>query len=255
MNGWTALVLAGSRPGRDAFAQSHGTDLKALIPIAGEPMVRRPVAALLSSARMGCVRVTTQRPERIAAVLPADPRLAVERSGATIAATLEALCNDASVEWPLLVTTADHALLDAGMIDDFCDRAEGAEIAVAVVEQAALRRRLPATRRTWIKLRGGAYSGANLFLLASPRVATAIALWRAVEQDRKKGWRLLLAMGPLLLIGAALRLLTLEQAARRIGRKLGLDVRAVVMTNPLAAVDVDKADDHALIEALIEGRA
>ncbi|MBA2466860.1 MAG: NTP transferase domain-containing protein [Sphingomonas sp.] len=255
MSGWTALVLAGSRPGRDAFAQSHGSDLKALVLLAGEPMVRRPVAALLSSQRIGAVRVVAQQPERIAAVLPADPRLTVERSGATIAATLEALCNDPTVEWPLLVTTADHALLDGAMIEDFCAKADGAEVAVAVVEQAALRRRLPASRRTWIRLRGGAYSGANLFLLGSPRVASAIALWRDVEQDRKKGRRLLAAMGPLLLIGTALRLLSLEQAARRIGRKAGLEVRAVVMANPLAAVDVDKAEDHALVEALIEGGA
>ena len=28
---WTAIVLAGSRPGTDAFAAQHGTDLKALI--------------------------------------------------------------------------------------------------------------------------------------------------------------------------------------------------------------------------------
>ena len=90
MTGWTALVLAGSRPGADPFAQSHGTDLKALIPVAGEPMVRRPVAALLASDRIAAVRVLAQQPERIAAVLPADPRLTVERRGATIAATLEA---------------------------------------------------------------------------------------------------------------------------------------------------------------------
>jgi hypothetical protein len=141
------------------------------------------------------------------------------------------------------------------MIDDFYQQARGADIAVAVATQAALLQRLPHARRTWIKLRGGAYSGANLFLLGSPRVAPAIALWRDVEQDRKKGWRLLLAMGPMVLLGAALRLLTLDQVARRIGRKLGLDVRAVVMTNPLACVDVDKAADHALVEALLEGRA
>ena len=255
MTGWTALVLAGSRPGRDAFAQSHGTDLKALVPIGGEPMVRRPVAALLSSSRIAAVRVLAQQPERIAAVLPADPRLTVEQSGATISATLEAICNDPTVEWPLLVTTADHALLDDGMIDDFCAKAEGADIAIALVERQALLARLPTTRRTWIKLRGGAYSGANLFLLASPKVGPAIELWRGVEQDRKKGWRLLSAMGPLLLLGAALRLLSLGRATRRIGRRLGLDVRAVIMANPLAAVDVDKPDDHALVEALIAGRA
>ena len=44
-----AVLLAGSRPGRDAFAAQFGTDMKALIAIHGEPMVRRPVRALLGS--------------------------------------------------------------------------------------------------------------------------------------------------------------------------------------------------------------
>jgi GTP:adenosylcobinamide-phosphate guanylyltransferase len=254
MTGWTAIVLAGSRPGKDAFAQAHGTDLKALIPIAGEPMVRRPVTALLSSDRFGAVRVVAQSPERIAAVLPADPRLTVDRSNATIAATLEAICNDPSVAWPVLVTTADHALLDAAMIEDFCRHGAGADIAIAVVERRALLRRLPTTKRTWIRFRGRAYSGANLFLLRSPASAAAIALWRSVEQDRKKGWRLLSAMGPALFLGSVLRLLTLDSALGRIGRKLGLDVRAVEMADPLAAVDVDKESDHRLVEAILEGR-
>ena len=254
MTRWTALVLAGARPGSDAFALSHGTDLKALIPVAGEAMVRRPVAALLASPRITEVRVVSQYPERIGAVLPADPRLRIEPSKSTIAATLEALCNDPTVVWPVLVTTADHALLDQGMIEDFSARAGGADVAIAVVERKALLARLPTTRRTWLKFRGGAYSGANLFLLGSPKVAAAIDLWRGVEQDRKKGWRVLAAMGPLFLLGTALRLLTLDQAARRIGHRLGLGVRPVVMANPLAAIDVDKPADHALVEALIEGR-
>ncbi len=255
MTGLTALVLAGSRPGPDAFAQSHGTDLKALIPVGGEAMVRRPVAALLSSKRIAAVRVLAQQPERIGAVLPADPRLTVDHSGATIAATLEALCNDPTVKWPVLVTTADHALLDAAMIDDFGEKAAGADIAIAVVERKALLARVTASRRTWIKLRGGAYTGANLFLMASPKVASAIALWRSVEQDRKKGLPLLSVMGPFVLVGAVLRLVTLDQVARRIGRKLGFEIRAVLMANPLAAVDVDKPEDHALVEALLSGRA
>jgi GTP:adenosylcobinamide-phosphate guanylyltransferase len=254
MSGWTAIVLAGSRPGKDAFAQVHGTDLKALIPVGGEPMVRRPVMALLASERIAAVRVLAQQPERIAEVLAADPRLTVESSGDTIAATLEAVCNDPTVGWPVLVTTADHALLDAGMIDDFCSRVGDADIAIAVVERRALMRRLPTTRRTWIRFRGGAYSAANLFLLKSPKATSAIELWRSVEQDRKKGWRLLWAMGPALFLGAVLRLLTLDQALRRIGRKLGLDIRAVEMADPLAAVDVDKPDDHRLVQAILEGR-
>lgn len=251
---WSAILLAGSRPGSDPFAASFGTDLKALIPVCGEPMVRRPVRALLASDKVGSVTVLAQAPERIASVLPADPRLAARSSDATIACTLLALCDDPATQWPLLITTADHALLDDAMIDEFCSKAEGADLAMAVVERQPLLRRLPESRRTWIKFRGGAYSGANLFALGSPKVRPAIELWRAVEQDRKKGWRLLLVLGPAVLAGAALRLLTIDQVAHRIGKRLNLLARVVGMTNPLAAVDVDKAEDHRLVEALIEGR-
>ena len=186
-------------------------------------------------------------------MLPADPRLTVELSGDTIATTLDAVCKDPATLWPVLVTTADHALLTQGMIDDVCGRVGEADIAIAVVERQALLKRLPATRRTWIYFRGGAYSGANLFMLRSARVRPAITLWRRVEQNRKKGWRLLLVMGPLLFLGTALRLLTLNAALQRISKKLNLDIRAVDMADPLAAVDVDKPDDHRLVEAILEG--
>jgi GTP:adenosylcobinamide-phosphate guanylyltransferase len=252
---FTAIVLAGARPGRDAFAEGFGTDLKALIPVGGEPMVARPVRALLASASVGRVIVLSQMPERIAEALPKDPRTTVAQSQATIAATMLALCNDAGIEWPLLVTTADHALLDAATVDEFCRESSVAELAIGVVERHALMRRLPNTRRTWLKFRGGAYTGANLFALRSPRVTPAIELWRSAEQDRKKGWRLLSSFGWDVLLGAGLRLLSLDDVIDRIGRKLGLTVKAVQLSNPLAGVDVDKSEDHALAEAILGGRA
>ena len=249
------MVLAGSRPGRDPFAESHGTDLKALIPVGGVPMVARPVAALLAAPEVGEVRVLAQQPERIAAVLPDDPCLSVDASGATIAATLDAILADPGTRFPLLVTTADHALLDAAMIFDFCAQAAGADLAIGLVEKRALDVRLPQTRRTWIKFRGGAYSGANLFAFGSRDARRAVALWRGVEQDRKKGWRLIAAVGPLALIGAILRIRTLDQTLASVGRRLGLSIRKVELANPLAAVDVDKFADHDLVSAIIEGRA
>jgi len=252
---WTALVLAGSRPGRDEFAESHGTDLKALIPVGGVPMVARPVAALLAAAEIGAVRVLAQQADRIAAALPADPRLGVEASGATIAATIEAILADPATRFPLLVTTADHALLDAAMIGDFCRQAAGVDLAIGLVERAKLDARLPQTKRTWIKFRGGAYSGANLFAFGSREAAKAVALWRSVEQDRKKGIRMLAALGPALLMGSVLRLRTLDQTLASIGKRLDLDIRKVELANPLAAVDVDKPADHALVSAILEGRA
>ena len=251
---YTAVVLAGSRPGRDKFADAFGAELKALIPIAREPMVRRPVRALLGSENVGEVLVLTHVRGPIAAVLPEDPRLHVRKSGETIASTLLAMCRDPETRWPLLVTTADHALLDAAMIDEFCELAQPFDLAIAVVERRAMKRRLPRSTRTWLRFRGGAYTGANLFALKSPSAAAAIELWRGVEQDRKKGWRIISLLGPAILMGSALRLLSIDQVLKRVGRKLGLTIAAIRMSNPLAGVDVDKAEDHALVEAILQGR-
>ncbi len=251
---YTAVVLAGSRPGRDPFAEQFGTDLKALIPVGGEPMVRRPVQTLLAAEDVGDVIVLSQEPERIAEVFPADPRVSLRKSDATIAATMLALCLDKSTQWPLLVTTADHALLDVETVDEFCAYAEG-DISIAVVERANLLKRFPDATRTWVKFRGGAYTGANLFALRNPKAAAAIELWRSVENERKKGWRVVSLLGPFVLIGTLLRFLTIDAALRHVGRKIGLSVTAVRLSNPVAGVDVDKASDHALAEAIIAGRA
>jgi GTP:adenosylcobinamide-phosphate guanylyltransferase len=251
----TAILLAGSRPRRDAFAAQLGTDLKALIPVGGEPMVRRPVRALLASASIGRIIVLSQQPERIAAVLGSEPRVEVRSSEGTIAETMLALCDDPAVDWPLLVTTADHALLETDTIEEFCSAAVGTDISIGVVERENLVRRFPDAKRTWLKFRGGAYTGANLFVLTSPKVAAAIELWRSVENDRKKGWRVISLLGPVALIGTALRLFSIDQVLARVGRKLGLSIAAVGLSNPLAGVDVDKTADHELAEAILAGRA
>ena len=251
----TAVVLAGSRPGGDPFAQGYGTDLKALIPVAGMAMVQRPVGALLASDHVETIHVLAQQPERIREVLRSDPRLKVEQSGETIAATIEAFCFDPNMHWPVLVTTSDHALLTPDMIGEFLSKAGGADVAIGLVSRDVMLRRFPQAQRTWLKFRGGAYSGANLFLLDGPQVRTALDLWRSNEQDRKKSWRLLISVGLIGFLGAALRLRTLQQTLDGVGRKLGLKIRAVEMSDPLAAIDVDKAADHELVTAILEGHA
>ena len=255
MSAVTAVVLAGSRPGGDPFAEGHGVDLKALIPVGGKPMVRRPVEALLASGRASRIRVLAQQPERLRDAIPDAPGVSIEPSGKTIAATLEAFCFDPQTQWPILVTTADHALLTPEMIADFLAHSERADIALGVVSRDALLKRLPQTQRTWLRFRGGAYSGANLFLLGSPKIRSVLTLWGSSEQNRKKAWRMLLTLGLTGFLGAVLRLRTLQQTLDRIGRKLDLSIRAVELSDPLAAVDVDKPADHELVTAILDGRA
>ena len=255
MSRWTAFLLAGSRPRHDPLTRSMMLGTKALLPVAGEPMFLRPLRALLESPDVDRIIILTQVPDDLRPLLPADQRISVETSGATIASTIAERLADRSAEFPILVTTADHALLDPAMIAEFTAKAAGADLAMAVVESASLLARFPEAKRTWIGFRGGRYSGANLFSFGSRKVLPAVGRWGAVEQDRKKGWRLLAALGPALLLGAVLKLRTIHESAAAIGRKLDISIRVIEMSDPLAAIDVDKLADHALVEAIIEGRS
>src|SRR3546814_13030352 len=92
--------------------------------------------------------------------------------------------------YPLLVTTADNVLLDHSIIDSFLDGVDDADLAVAMVERRVLLSRYPQSRRTWLKFRQGWWSGANIFWLANDNVKPLLNLWRGVEQDRKKGMKI-----------------------------------------------------------------
>jgi GTP:adenosylcobinamide-phosphate guanylyltransferase len=254
----TAILLAGARPTPDPLAVAAGVAVKPLAPVAGRPMIDYPARALLDHPAVARLIILTQRPDLYAADsatawLAADPRVRFETGGQGIASSLLALMDGEGVGYPLLVTTADHVLLDRAMLDQFTREAAGVDIAVALVERRTLLARYPQSRRTWLKFRDGWWSGANLFWFGSTKAKRVIALWQQVEQDRKKGWKILAAFGPLALIGAALRILTLRGGIARVGRRFGLDARLVAMDSAEACIDADKVEDVELIETILRG--
>jgi GTP:adenosylcobinamide-phosphate guanylyltransferase len=259
MGEWTAILLAGERPGESGFATANGVRVKALIPVAGEPMLARVARALLAAPSVARIVVLTQAPEALRADAPAwlaeEPRIGWMASGDGIAASIGAIAGGAGAPYPLLVATADHPLLTPDMVEAFLAGAAGADVAFAMVERRTVEAVWPQTRRTWLKARGGQYSGANLFALASERAKPALSLWAGIERDRKKAWRLLAFLGPAILVGALTRTITLHGAAARIGRRLGLSAKAVVLGFGEAAIDVDEPDDLALAENILANRS
>lgn len=226
-------------------------------------MIAHVVRALLNSPEVERVVVLTQEPETFLTRadlgwLASEPRVHWRQSTDSVSDSILTTIEDMGGEGrPFLLTTADHPLLTPDMIAAFLAgaQAEEADIAVGFVESRTLLARYPDNRRTWLKFRGGWYSGANLFYFGSPRVKPALNLWREVEQDRKKVWKLFARFGPLLFLQAALKLVTLQQALATAGRRLGLKVKPVVLNAPEACIDVDKVDDHRLVEAIIAGRS
>lgn len=257
---WRALVLAGSRRGEaDPVARYRHVRHKCLATAAGVPLLVRVVRSLEATPAIGEILVSIDDP-----ALPASlPELAEPcRSGRVRALASEAsLSRSVAAAFaagtpPLLVTTADHALLDEAMLRHFLAEAEAsaADIVVGVASAATIRARYPETRRTYLRFKGGAYSGANLFALRTAAAQRGVELWQRLERDRKQPWRLARALGLDLLLAYLLRRYTLDEAMARVSGRLGVTAAAVVIPAAEAAIDVDKPDDLDLVERILAER-
>ena len=221
-------------------------------------MLERVVASLESSNRIERIWVSIDRPEVISTVAGLRDRiesgrlqvLQSDRSPST--STLRALDSLPDIE-RLLVTTADHALLESRMIEAFLTAADdqAPDVAVALVNAERIRARFPDTVRTYIPFRGARYSGANLFALRTAKARRAVEFWARAEDFRKHPWRLASTFGPVSLLLFALRLLRLEETFRRASRVIGAEVRAVDLPFAEAAIDVDRRADHELVERIL----
>jgi GTP:adenosylcobinamide-phosphate guanylyltransferase len=246
---FAALILAGSRPGSvDPVAAYAGVAHKAMIVLAGKTLLAR-VAAALRVAGASRIAVSADHP----AVLIEAMRLGLEvippaaGPSDSVARALDVLGS------PLLVTTADHALLEADWVARFiADAPAGADVAALLARRPEVEAAAPDTRRTWLRFADGAWSGCNLFWLATPQAAAAIGLWREVEADRKRPWRIVRRLGPGLLLRYLTGRLTLATAIRHLGRRAGVEAAVVASPFGLAAVDVDKPADLDLVRRLVD---
>ena len=247
----TALVLAGSRPGAvDPVALGENVAHKALVEVDGQPMLARVVAALRAS---GCETVAVSADHPLVTTLARTLDCLVIAPGRGPSASVAAAF--AQLGAPMLVTTADHALLQPDWVCNFvADTPASADVAVLLARRSAVETALPGSRRTYLKLADGGWSGCNLFLLASPEAAAAIATWSAVEADRKRPWRIAARLGGSTLWRYVLGRLTMAEAIARLGQRIGIEAVAVAARDGLAAVDVDKPGDLAQVRALIAAR-
>lgn len=248
MAGVTALVLAGTRPGGDPFADAQGVSHKGLIAISGQPILQHVCTALAESG-IGRTVVATNTPEIAALAQDIGAEILAAEAGpsASVAAAFD------RYGAPLLVTTSDHALLQGAWVRDFIgDTPEAADLSILLARRAEVEAVLPGTRRTWMKMADGDWSGCNLFFLARPAAREAIGLWNAVEANRKRPLRIAARLGWGTLLRYVLGRLTMEGIVARIGRRVGIEIAVIVSRSGLAAVDVDKVEDLDLVRRLME---
>lgn len=245
--GLTALVLAGSRGAADPMAVAEGVTHKALIPIAGRPMIAHVLDALRLSPAISRIAVSIEDTHTLGTVAADCEILPAQASP-----SLSVLTAIERLGTPLLLTTGDHALLKPDWIAYFLAHLPNIDIAVALTRRENVLAATPGAKRTFLRFSDGSFSGCNLFYLANARANNAIGFWREMESHRKAPLKLAARLGPITALRYATGTLALGEALKRLSKLAGAQAGVVEMPYGLSAVDVDKPSDLALVRKILE---
>ncbi|MFP8880556.1 MAG: nucleotidyltransferase family protein, partial [Myxococcota bacterium] len=133
MDTYMALVLAGRRGTSDPLDVMQPATHPSLIDVGGVPMLLRVVRSLRESERIGRIAISIDTASALAnAELAADDRLLHHQSLDSPSRSVQDALSGLATGDPVLVTTADHALLTPEIIAHFLERADalGTDLAV-----------------------------------------------------------------------------------------------------------------------------
>jgi len=257
---FTALVMAGSRAAGDPLAVASGVSDKAFVPVDRVPMLARVVTTLRAAHSVERIAIVGLDP----AVARAEPvlesfdweQLDLVRGGETPAASANAAIASLGLAPPVLITTADHPLLTAATVDEFCRASASGEddVTFGVAAGDRVAAAFPGIRRTVHHFRDESVCGCNLFALLTVAGCQAPQLWRQVESERKRPWRMVALLGVPVLVRFLLGRLALSDVTRVIESRLGLRARPIPLSDPAAGFDVDTIPQRDVAERYLRAQ-
>lgn len=259
---FVALVLAADRTADDPVAGQAGTLCKAIVPVCGTPMVIRVLDALELSGMVSSILLCGPSATAISQCPPLQERIDSGRvrwipnmNSPSSSAEYGLTLIEQGV--PVLLTTADHALLTPEIVRHFLleTSSKSCDASVGLVEYNAINRAYPGVRRTVTSLRNGKYCGSNLYVFSTQAGHRIVSLWKTVEQNRKRPWKQLSRLlGPYTALSCLFGKMTLEQVLLRVSAKTGITIAPVIIPYPEAGIDVDTPADLLLAETILSAR-
>lgn len=265
---FTAVILAAQRAGQvDPLAERAGVTHKCLVPILGRPLIEYVLEALAPVPGLQRIRICVEADvmDEVRAVRGASGELGVPVDFVAAEATItdSAYVSAEGVEGPLLFTTADNVNLMPDAVEQvMAPLKRGVEGTLALATRAAVLAARQEAEDAPTAVRVGPYrfaddrySNCNLYGMIGRQVLTMGEAFREGGQFSKKRSRLLKIVGPINLFLLAFKLLTLEQAMKRLSKRAGFKVEAVVLEDGAQAVDVDNFRTYTAAEGILQRRA
>ncbi len=254
-----AIVVAGHTPGKtDALLEYAGVTNKALIPIAGKPMIQWVTDALAGSDHVERLIVVgldescgIDFGRKPAAFVPDQGRLLKN-----LLAGAERALRDTSDRDRILVCACDIPLITTAIVNDHIATMLQTQhdLYYTLVDRATMLARFPTSRRTYTRLRDGVFCGGDLNMAGSRAIETNQALWDDLLEARKNALRQARRVGFLTLWQLVTRTLSISAAERRAEKILGVKCRAVRTPHAEIGMDVDKPFQLDIVRADLEKR-
>lgn len=248
-----AIVTAGGIPqtGEPLYPLSQGR-AKALLPIAGKPMIRWVLEALQEAEQISRVIV-------VGALLPEEMR--TSKVQATIANQGDMLSNIlAGMQKVLeLEPKAHHVVLVSsdipaitGKIVDWLVQTTmqtDEDVYYTVIERRVMEAKYPQSRRSYTRLKDIEVCGGDMNVVRATLAAENQEMWKKIIAARKNVFKQAALIGFDTLILLLLRQITLDKAVRTVAARMKISGRAILCPYAELGMDIDKPHQFEIVEA------
>lgn len=251
-----ALLAAGGMPrATDPLYPLTQGRPKAMLEVAGRPMIQYVLDALSAARTIRSVVVVGLMPDAHPAVRALTCALPITflpgRGGLVDNLASAGAWAQALPEPPthLLATSSDIPLLTGAMVDwNVSTSLETDHDAYYnLVRRDVMEARFPGVRRSYFRLRDGVFCGADLNLLSLRVLNSYNPAWRRIIDARKNVFAQARLVGFDVLGLGALGLLPIDWAQDRIRERLGVNGRVLICPHAEAGMDVDRPDHLAVV--------
>jgi NDP-sugar pyrophosphorylase family protein len=254
-----AIVTAGWSPSEDdPLAEYAQGKSKALIPIAGKPMIAYVVEALSGSRYIQHIIIVALDP---AAEVQFPVPVEYVPDAGDILANAEAGLRYALDHYPnsdaVLLSTSDVPTITALIVDALIEEClqTDHDLYYTILARSVMEARFPESRRSYVHLREGDFAGGDI-LLIRPRITfSQRELWQKLSRARKNPLRQARMFGLWPLFKLIIRRLSIAEAEERACKALNIRGRAVPFPYAEVGMDVDKPFQLEIARAELETRA
>jgi len=246
-----AIVIAGGipRPQDPLYTYSHG-DSKALIDVAGKPMVQWVLDALGNAKQVDNVIIIGLSPK--SGITCKRPIYYISNQGRMLANIVAGV--DKALELNkrnkyVLVVSSDIPTLKSEMVDwlvKTCMETKD-DLYYGVCPKDVMEARFPGSKRTYTHLKDMDVCGADINLTHVRMATEHLDMWESLIGSRKSPLKQAGIIGFGTLFALFTRRLTLEDAVKRVGDRIGIRGRAIVWPHAEPCMDIDKPSQLELL--------